>query len=125
MTSPEFVPLIRWDELVVSWDAETPPDGYLKVEARGLAPGHSTKFFTMSLWSTDPARHPRTSVSKQKNDDGNVITDTLFLTKGCDRVQVRLTLGGNERPKLKFMGLCLLDSSAKAQPLVPNRAAWG
>src|SRR5205807_9833493 len=79
----------------------------------------------MSLWSTDPARHPRTSVSKQKNDDGNVITDTLFLTKGCDRVQVRLTLGGNKRPKLKFLGLCLLDSNAKPSRLPPNRAAWG
>ena len=125
VTSPEFVPLINWDELVVSWDAETPPDGYLKVEARGLAPGLATKYFTMSLWSADPKRHPRTSVSKQKDKDGNVITDTLFLTKPCDRVQVRLTLGGSEKPKLKFLGLCLLDSRAKPDTLPPNQVAWG
>jgi hypothetical protein len=124
MTSPEFAPAIEWDQLVASWDADT-TNGYLKVEARGLATERATKYFTMSVWSADPARHPRTSVSKQKSSEGNVITDTLFLTKPCERVQVRLTLGGSDKPKLKFLGLCLLDSRVKPEPLPPNRAAWG
>src|SRR5437016_2875114 len=108
LTSPEFASLVKWDELVVSWDAETRADGYLKVEARGLSPGRSTKYFTMGIWSADPARHTRESVSNQKDADGNVSTDTLSLKHHCDRVQVRLALGGNEKPKLKFLGLCLL-----------------
>jgi hypothetical protein len=125
LTSREFVPLLKWDELVVSWDAETPPDGYLKVEARGLSPGHKTKYFTMGIWSADSSRHPRESVSKQKDADGDVSTDTLKLNEPCDRVQVRLTLGGVEKPKLKFLGLSLLDSKATPGALPPNRLAWG
>jgi hypothetical protein len=125
LTSPEFAPLIKWDELVVSWDAETPRDGYLKVEARGISPANTTKYFTMGFWSSYPSRHPRQSVSQQKDADGDVSTDTLTLKEPCDRVQIRLTLGGSEKPKLKFLGLCLLDSKATPAPLPPNQVAWG
>src|SRR5712675_3054291 len=120
LTSHEFATLIKWDELVVSWDAETPPDGYLKVEARGISPAHITKYYTMGIWSADPSRHPRQSVSQQKDADGDVSTDTLKVEEPCDRVQIRLTLGGGERPKLKFLGLCVLDSKAMPAALPPN-----
>jgi hypothetical protein len=110
---------------VVSWDAETPPDGYLKIEARGISPARMTRYYTMGIWSADPSRHPCASVSKQTDADGDVSTDTLTVKEPCDRVQIRLTLGGREKPKLKFLGLCVLDSKATPAPLPPNQAAWG
>jgi hypothetical protein len=114
LTSPEITAAISWDELVASWDVDLPRSGYLKVEARAIHPHGVTKYFTMGLWSADPSLHPRESVPRQRDADGNVTTDTLSLTEPCRRFQVRLTLGSDEerRPKLKFLGICLTDTKA-------------
>ena len=81
----------------------------------------------MGLWSSDPEQSPRASVSHQKDDDGDVSTDTLSLTKPAKRFQVRLTLGGtpDARQRLKFLGICVTDTKARPEILGPNRKAWG
>ena len=126
-TSREFVARIPWDELIVSWNADMPKDSYLRVEARAMYPDRATKFYVMSLWSSDPAKYPRESVKRQKDADGNVDTDTLTLNRLAERFQIRLTMGGDapELPKLRFLGAHLLDNTAKPAPLAPNRRAWG
>ena len=48
----------------------------------------------MGDWSRDSAEHPRESVLNQKDGDGDVQTDTLVLQQPCNRLRVRLTLGG-------------------------------
>ncbi len=128
LTSPKIAPDIEWDELIVSWNTEMQPEGYLKVEARGLYPGHTTKFYTLALWSGDDAKHPRESVKNQKDDDGDVLTDTLTLHRRGAEVELRITLGTSLNaplPKLKFIGLSFCDSHAKPPALPPNKAAWG
>lgn len=127
LTSPQVRVRIRWDELIASWNAEMPASAYLKIEARAIYPDHVTKWYTMGLWSGDPARHPRESVRRQKDADGNVDTDTLILNQSADQLQLRLTLGGDQKqqPKLKFLSVSLLDSKADRSPLSPNRKAWG
>jgi len=127
LTSREIRARIAWDELIASWNAEMPASAYLKVETRALYPGHRTKWYVMGLWSGDPERHPRESVRRQRDDDGDVKTDTLVLERHAEGLQVRLTMGGegNEKPKLKFLSLSLLDSKASPATLPPNRAAWG
>jgi hypothetical protein len=127
LESPEVATRIQWDELVASWNAETPNAAYLKIEARALYPEGATKYYTMGLWSANTNRYPRESVPHQKDADGDVKTDTLTLKRACDRLQIRLTLGGdeNQRPKLKFLGLCLTDTKAKPPVLPANQAAWG
>lgn len=127
LTSPEIRTRIRWDELIASWNAELKPDAYLKVEVRAIYTNHTTKWFTLGLWAVDPVRHPRESVKKQKDADGDVDTDTLQLKEATDRVQVRLTLGATsgKKPKLKFFSLSVLDSKFKPEPRPPTRAAWG
>lgn len=126
LTSPVIVARINWDELVASWNAETPDGTYLKVEARALYPTTTTRYYTMGLWSSNTAKYPRESVPGQKDDDGNVATDTLSLSHPAVRFQVRLTLGGDYLlvPKVKFLGLALTDTTASPAPLPPNRAAW-
>jgi hypothetical protein len=101
LTSPEISAGIHFDQLIASWNADMPEDAYLNVEARAIYPSHATKYYTMGLWSRDPARHPRESVPHQKDDDGDVSTDTLILKQPCDHFQVRITLGGNaeQNPK--------------------------
>jgi len=127
LESPEIAARIHWTELVASWNAETPEAAYLKIEARALYPDRATKYYTMGLWSANTNRFPRESVRNQKDNDGDVATDTLILKRACDRLQIRLTLGGddNQKPKLKFLGVCLTDGKATPAPLPPNRAAWG
>ncbi|MGO9200212.1 MAG: C39 family peptidase [Limisphaerales bacterium] len=127
LTSPEIAARIHWDELVASWNAETPGGAYLKVEARALYPQRATRYYTLALYSGNPSRHPRQSVRNQADSDGDVATDTLILKEPCGRLQVRLTLGGDDgKPAvLKFLGLSLTDSKAAPPALPSNRAAWG
>ena len=126
MTSPEIRSDISWDELVASWNVELPEGAYSKIEVRGIYPGGPTKYYVMGLWSGDPKRHPRESVPHQKDARGDVSTDTLVLKEACDRFQVRLTLGGDtQKPKMKFLGICLTHSKATPAALPPNKAAWG
>jgi hypothetical protein len=127
LTSPIIRPDINWDQLIVSWNTDAPDGTYLKVEARAFFLDHSTPFYTMGLWSSNPARYPRQSVPQQKDDDAQVSTDTLLLTQPASRLQLRLTLGGDDmlKPKLKYVGVSLLDSKASPPLLAPNRAAWG
>lgn len=126
-TSPKIRTRIEWDELIVSWNADVPTDTWLKIEARALYHEHTTKWFNLGWWSADPSRHPRESVRRQKDDDGNVDTDTLQLRRFTREVQVRITMGGEgkARPKLNFLSLSTLDSRMKPAVLPPNRAAWG
>ncbi|PWU19494.1 MAG: hypothetical protein C5B50_06555 [Verrucomicrobia bacterium] len=127
LTSPVILSKIKWNELVASWNADTPDGAYLKIEARGIYLDRSTKYFTMGLWSSNPARAPRECVLHQKDEDGDVKTDTLVLNRPAERVQIRVTMGSSEpeMPKLKFLGLCLTDNRVHPDPLPANRAAWG
>jgi hypothetical protein len=127
LESPQIATRIKWDELVASWNADTPAATYLKVEARAWYPDRATKYYIMGLWAADTNRFPRESVPHQKDADGNVSTDTLNLQQPADHLQIRLTLGGdqNQKPTLKFLGLCLTDTKAKLPSLAPDRAAWG
>ena len=105
---------MAWNELVVSWNADAPPESWLKVEARVIFPGHETKFYTMGIWSKDSTEHPRASVRRQKDADGTVNADTLVLNRPGADVQLRVTLAGpDERDapprELKFrLGLSFL-----------------
>lgn len=127
LTSRVINTRIDWDELVVSWNVAAPDGTYLKVEARGFRFRQPTPYYNLGLWSPNPARYPRESVLNQKDEKGDVATDTLMLRERCQQVQIRLTLGGDDalRPELKFLGLCLTDTSAHPAPLPPNRRAWG
>jgi len=127
LESPELAARLRWDQLVASWNAETPDAACLKIEARAIYPGHATKYYTLGLWAASTNRYPRASVPNQKDADGDVSTDTLSLQRASHRLQIRLTLAGDDhqQPKLKFLGLCLTDTKSAPAPLPPNRAAWG
>lgn len=126
LTSPEMPVPVEWNELVASWNV--PPGVYLKMEARAVFPDHTTKYFTLGLWSENPKLHPRNSISHQRDADGTVSTDTLILKRRGGKAQVRITLGdvdSNTPPELKFLGLSFCDSQTPVVTREPNRAAWG
>ncbi len=125
LTSPEITARNSWDELIISWNV--PAGVSLIMEARGVYPDHTTKFYTLGRWSDDPALHPRESVAHQDDADGTVLTDTLRLARPGAKVQLRVTLYGPavDPTMLKFLGLSFCDTRAPTSPKKPNRAAWG
>lgn len=128
LTSPPIFADIEWTEAVLSWNATTPPGTGLRIEVRRLEPAPATRFYVMGLWSSEPAGPPRESVPGQKDEQGEVQTDTLVLARGARVAQLRVTLVGDGRgasPELNLIGLSLLDPRYKLDPLPPNRAAWG
>ena len=117
---------IKWDELVVSWNADLPKGVVLKIETRAIYPAHSTRFYTMGIWSGTAEDRRRMSVKDQKDNDAEVLTDTLALKAPCDRVRIRLILSGAGNvptPPLKFLGLSFADKKYEAPVLPPNRTA--
>ena len=127
LLSPEIESPIQWDQLMLSWNATAEPGTFLIIEARAIHPGHTTKFFSWGQWSPDDKAFPRTSVDHQRDEDGDVRADTLALNEPAKAVQIRLTLGGKNGalPALKFFGLSFCNTQIQAEPLPPNRAAWG
>ena len=148
LTSPELTTNLPANEIIVSWNATTPPGTGIVVEARAfLADGHSTKYYTLGRWSLDGKALPRTSVANQRDADGDVHTDTLALYHPAVRVQLRVTLHGSSReksgdedqtaaqeradkpqmqiPEVHFLGVLLTDTHAAPTSLLPNKKAWG
>src|SRR5262249_9348375 len=127
LSSPEIHPPAVWNELVVSWNAVAPPGTYLEIKAAGIYPERTTKFYSLGRWSEDPSRFPRESVRDQKDQDGDVQTDTLVLSAPAEKVRLRISLGaeGKNFPALKFIGLSLYNTTMDAKPKPPNYSAWG
>lgn len=86
--SPVIAAPIEWNELVLSWNV--PSGVHLKAEARALYPHHATQYYTMGLWSDDPAQFPRESVRRQRDEDGTVRTDTLILSNATRKLQLQI-----------------------------------
>jgi len=127
LTSPRIRARIEWDELIPSWNLEDSPEGWVKVEARAFPSERATRWFCMGIWSVNSSIHPRQSVRGQKDDHGDVDTDTLVLEQPARELQLRFTLGGatNQLPRLKFAGVSLIDTHTVRTPLPPNHEAWG
>jgi len=128
LLSPVLKAPMAWNELIVSWNADTPNEAWLKVEVRGIYPDHQTAYYTMARWSRESLQFPRGTVRRQKDADGAVLDDTLALKQAGAGLQLRITLSGPGQaslPKLKFAGLSFLDNRVETALLPPNRAAWG
>jgi hypothetical protein len=128
LTSPDVVMAFPWSELVVSWNVELPAGAGLKVEARAQYPGRATGFYTMGWWSEESSRHQRESVTGQRDEDGDVKTDTLMLKREARRAQVRLTLlagEGGQSPKVKLVGLSFAGANQTGRRAKAIAAARG
>lgn len=106
-------------ELVPSWNATVPAGGALTLEVRADVGGRWTKYYSFGRWS----REDRASVVGQKDADGNVLTDTLRLTKPARRYQYRLNVSG-DGASVRLVTFAATNG-APAAPPVSNRAAWG
>jgi hypothetical protein len=92
----DWVPVaFAFDELVASWNAETPPSTWIKVEMQARGSGRETKFYTMITWASGDADIHRTSTPGQRSADGDVNIDTFKRADGAaplDSYRLRVTL---------------------------------
>ncbi len=124
-------PIVRspgeWTELVMSWNATPPPGAGLQFEARAFRAEQATKYYTLGRWSADAAQ-PRESVRNQRDDAGDVETDTLALREPAGRFQLRVTeLGGEQGSAVpvRFLGVSVLDPRVSVPVGKPDQRAWG
>src|SRR5439155_17273547 len=68
-----------WNELVSSWNAETPAGTWIQVEMQPtLGNGHEAKWYILGRWVYGDSDFHRTSVGGQGDADGYVAIDTYF-----------------------------------------------
>lgn len=99
-----------FDELVASWNAETPAGTWIKVEMQARGGGRETKFYTMMTWASGDTDIRRASLSGQQSVDGDVSTDTFKRATGAaplDSYRLRVTLyrrsGSDATPSIRML----------------------
>ena len=96
-TSPVYTLSFPFNELVSSWDADTPVGTWIQSEVRPLISDgtgtHWATWYKLGRWTSSDSDFHRTSVGGQGDADGFVSIDTFF-TKDHPAVayQLRLTL---------------------------------
>ncbi|GGM03196.1 peptidase C39 family protein [Deinococcus aerophilus] len=120
-SAPLSVP--AFDELVPSWNALTPGAGSVTVEVRAQSSGQWTRWYSFGTWS---GAEGRSSVNGQKDAAGQVLTDTLRLSKKASAYQYRVTLRG-EGTTVRLLALSTSERSRQSAGLggASDRTAWG
>jgi hypothetical protein len=68
-----------FNELVASWNADTPAGTWIQIEVQPqIDDGHWAKWYILGRWSSSDSTFHRTSVGGQGNADGYVAIDTFF-----------------------------------------------
>lgn len=107
-------------ELIPSWAADTPSDGWIEVQLRVQQSGRWSKWYRMAVWSNDSSH--RTSFASQQDEYANVATDTLCLVMPGQAVQVRALLcglPGADMPQLLDLFLCITTTAPPSVASVP------
>jgi hypothetical protein len=107
----DWIPVaFPFDELVASWNAETPASTWIKVEMQARGAGRETKFYTMMTWASGDGDIHRTSTAGQRSADGDVNVDTFKRADGAaplDSYRLRVTLyqrtGSTATPSVQML----------------------
>ncbi|MCS1407017.1 MAG: hypothetical protein M2R45_00173 [Verrucomicrobia subdivision 3 bacterium] len=123
--SPLIRSVVEFDELVPSWNVEGEVCCSLSVEV--LVGDRWAGPYSFGHWSRGEFAAGRTSVNGQKDEIGQVSTDTLILTRPARVVRLRMILQPADVgvESLKLVGLSFTDTKAVPVPLVSDRRAWG
>ena len=121
----DWIPVaFRFDELVASWNAETPATTWIKVEMQAGGAGRETTFFTMMTWASGDTDIHRTSTSGQKTTDGDVNIDTFKRSADApplDTYRLRATLyrraGSTATPSVRMLAAMV---SAQSKYEIPS-----
>ena len=111
-----------FDELVASWNAETPAGTWIRTEMQAAGSGRETKWYTMGIWASGDADIHRTSVGGQGDADGFIAIDTFIRDKkapALDSYRLRVTLyraSGKATPSVRMVGAMTSAGTTYAIP---------
>ncbi|MCE9560174.1 MAG: C39 family peptidase [Armatimonadetes bacterium] len=121
-TSPVIETNLFWKELILSWSASALNDAPIHFQVQQITTTRPTKWYTMGVWSNGPSRM---SVKKQRDENGDVDTDTFFpnVPGGNIRVRIKFT----SPPKDNQVTRVAISATDPKLPdsAPPNKAAWG
>lgn len=120
-------PNIPFDEIVPAWNVEPAKGAIIEVKIRAHGDGFESKWYTFGTWTLDDAAS-RTSVNGQRDENGNVDTDTFIARRPTTSVDIEVTLRNQSeglRPKLKLLTLSFADTkNSIPSDRIPS-PAWG
>lgn len=98
-TSPVFRQGFDATQLIASWNARTPRQTWLQVEAQGRAStGAETAWYVMGRWASGDEGIQRTSVDGQDDANATVDVDTLKMKPGVTLRSYRLRVSLYREP---------------------------
>lgn len=106
-----------FDDLVGSWNADTPSGSSVEMEAQVRIEGRWSKWYRLSRWEPGAPR----SFEKQADRYGEVLVDTLRLKKKAQafRYRIRMLSAGTREAKLLRVAVTYADTSLKTVNSVP------
>jgi hypothetical protein len=131
-TSRKIRPGFDFEELIASWNADTPPGTWAEVLVRARLDSRWTKWYNLGVWAGDSDTIQRHSVRQQGDDDGYVAIDTLKISdeKALVRayqLSVRLfSEDGAAVPSVRYLSAAYSTKPVRKHELVEgNPAHWG
>ena len=127
-TSPWRSPGFAFEQLIPSWEADTPRDSWVRIQVRGRSgPGGLSRWYTMASWAAGDLRFHRTSPGSQADELAQVDVDTLKTRSSVAFTawQVRVILlrkaGTSATPRVDAVGavvshLPVVDRVATSRP---------
>ena len=120
----EFTKVAAFDELVASWNAQTPAGTWIRIEmqASGDPARPPTKWYTMGIWAATETDIHRTSVGGQGSTDGFIAIDTFIRDSKAlplNAYQLRVTLyraRGTATPSVRMLGAMTSAATTYAIP---------
>ncbi|OZM70600.1 hypothetical protein CFN78_24680 [Amycolatopsis antarctica] len=121
-TSPGFEPGFDASELIASWNAATPPQTWIQVEAKAkTAAGADTSWYILGQWADGDGEVLRTSVDGQDDANAAVSVDTLTAKPGVAlrsyqlRVSLYREVGTEVTPTLTTAGAMTSQVPARSE----------
>jgi hypothetical protein len=116
-------PVLEWaqpfDEVVPSFEANTPDGTWVTIKVRARIAGQWTRDYVLGVWAFETNTVRRHSVDGQSDADGEVLTDTLVLARDADAVQLVVVLFSDRdgvTPRVRALSAAALDTARAPRP---------
>lgn len=123
--SPSVDPGFPFTRLVASWNADTPPGSWLRVDVQAVThTGEPTRWYGLGIWADGEQAIRRSSVNGQTDQHARVATDSLLardqpLTGYRLRVTLERPTADVPAPTLRMVGAVVSDAVSR----LPDGAA--
>lgn len=125
-------PILEWaynfDEVVPSFEVDTPEGTWVTIKVRARVNNAWTKDYVLGVWAYDGSVVARHSVDDQGDADGDVYTDTLVLNANADAVQLIAVLLSDRpgvTPRLRALAAAAIDTAQNPRPDLGDPNAYG